>query len=341
MFHSTSLLARVAVLVTLLACAATQPANAVVGTQTLDFSDAARGRKLTSELWFSAAPGTRAESFSVLLPITAIEIARNAVPDVSLRTRPLIVVSHGNWGTRYSQGWLIRELVNAGYVVLSVSHPGTLNDDQTLAGRTRLWDRSRDVTVVLNALLADDKWRPLIDAQRIGFVGHSFGGFTGLSLAGARFDLVQQHAACDAMKVKDMYCQALLTEDYASVSRVGMADSYLDARIKSFYLMATGPSQGFSAESLLGIKASIFLDTARFDTVLEPVSNSTAMAKRIPKAIEVLRDVSHFTYVPLCKPGIGKLVAPLICTDQDGVDRAGTHSVVARSAIAFFANTLQ
>src|SRR5687768_13955802 len=102
--------------------------DSVVGTATLELRDAATGRTVTTELWFKAAPDATIEWFSPRAPLRPIPIARKAEPQPPLERRPLIVVSHGNWGSRFSQGWLALELVKAGYVVLSTSHPGTVGD---------------------------------------------------------------------------------------------------------------------------------------------------------------------------------------------------------------------
>ena len=319
---------------------AVNPATAaVVGTTTLDFEDTANARKLTSELWFEAQTGSKVELFSPLPPVQGIEIARSAKPAASSK-RPLIVVSHGNWGTRFSQGYVNRELVQAGFIVLSVSHPGTMNGDQSVTGRTRLWDRSRDITIVLDQLLANPQWRPMIDENRIGFVGHSFGGFTGVSLAGGLFDLARQREACIRAAIKDIYCTAMLTEDSSQVALSGMQKSYRDDRFKAFYIMASGPARGFSTESLVAIRKPFLVDTARFDDVLEPISNSNVLARLIPGAKEIDRPAGHFTYVPECKPLIGKLLAAQICTDPKDVDRAAVHAQITKDVNAFFIREL-
>jgi predicted dienelactone hydrolase len=316
-------------------------AQGVVGTSTLNLNDAARNRKLTTEIWFNASPGSTAQSFSPILPIASIEIARSAKPDSAFVKRPLIVVSHGNWGTRFSQGWLARQLVLAGYVVITPSHPGTMNDNRNMAGAVRLWERSQDVRVVLDQVLADPQWAALIDANRIGFWGHSFGGWTGVSLAGGRFDVAQLLAQCEQQQPKDMYCAGAITDEAKAVATTGSADDYRDLRIKAYYLAASGPGMGMTAASLKNIGVPMAFDTAQFDTVLAPSENSSRMAQTIPGATEVKRAVGHFTYVPMCKPVIGKIAAALICTDPDGVDREALHSSVRADTVAFFGRHLR
>ena len=136
----------------------------VVGAATLTLENKASGRKLPTELWYEAASGARAEDFSFRTPLRSLAVARAAAPAGG--KRPLIVLSHGNWGTRYSQGWLAVELVKAGFVVLSTSHPGTVADDQSAAGRYRLWDRSRDVSFSLDQILRQPRWWAITDENR-------------------------------------------------------------------------------------------------------------------------------------------------------------------------------
>lgn len=234
------------------------------------------------------------------------------------------------------------ELVNAGYVALSPSHPGTAGDDQTAAGRYRLWDRSRDVSFAIDELLGNPKWAALVDQTRIGFIGHSFGGWTGVSLAGGRYDPARQRSFCEQAPKKDFYCDGTLKDDVAGVPAQDAGESFKDPRNKAFYPMGAGPGPGFLAGSLKSISVPFIVDTAQFDTVLEPQANSSALAHQIPGAREVIQPVGHFVYTPLylgsIPPSAGLM--SLICRDPDGVDRARVHKQLAREVIEFFNATL-
>ena len=311
-------------------------ARGVVGTATIQMENRANARTIVSELWFAAAGDAKVDNFSPRPPLRAIPIARNAVPQRSTSKRPLIVVSHGNWGSRFSQGWLALELARAGYLVLSTTHPGTAGDDQTAAGRYRLWDRSRDVSFAIDEILRKHPWAELIDESRIGFVGHSFGGWTGVSLAGGQFDPRLQRAACEKAQKKDFYCDGTLMDDIAGVPAQDAAESFKDPRITAFYIMGSGPAQGFSAQSLKSIAVPFMVDTAQYDEILDPEINSTALARQIPGAKEIKRPVGHFAYVPECRWLIGRMLASQICSDPDGVDRARVHKEVVRDVVEFF-----
>lgn len=336
--------ARAGLLLWMLLRATTVAADTVVGTATLELENQATGRKVTTELWFKATSSSKIEWFSPRPPLRSIPIARNAELQLPLRKRPLIVISHGNWGSRFSQGWLALELVKAGYLVLTTSHPGTVGEDQTIAGRYRLWDRSSDVSFALDEVLKHSKWTPLIDETRIGFVGHSFGGWTGVSLAGGLYDPARQRAFCENAKKKDFYCDGTLKDDIAGISAADAGASFQDGRIKAFYIMGSGPGQGFAADSLKAITAPFVVDTAQFDEILDPVSNSTNLAGQIPSAKELLRSVGHFAYVPECRwlvgPMLTKLAGLPLCDNPKGVDRSLVHKRVASEVVAFFDKNL-
>ena len=320
-------------------------AERAVGAVTIELDNKSTSRRFPVELWYEPAAGSKVEKISIRAPLRPLAVARGADARRDVDRRPLIVISHGNWGSRYSQGWLALELVNAGYMVLSTSHPGTVGDDQTIAGRYRLWDRSIDVSFALDHVLKDPKWAPLIEERQIGFIGHSFGGWTGVNLAGGRYDPARQRAFCEKSPKKDFYCDGTLKDDISGVRAADAGESFQDARIKAYYIMGSGPGQGFSEQSLKSISAPFIVDTAELDEILAPRANSSTLAKLIPGAREIQRTIGHFTYVPECRPIIGRVLARVagipICDDPDGVDRAAVHQQVAGDAIQFFNTALR
>jgi len=307
----------------------------VVGTRTLTIFDDSRQRQLPSEVWFLARDSSSVESFSPLPPIQALQIAREADPRDAASKHPLIVMSHGNWGTRYSQGWLAERLVRDGYIVVSVTHPGTAANDQTSAGLYRLWDRSADVSFVLDQILRSPVWSPLIDERRIGFVGHSFGGWAGVSLAGGRFDPERQRAFCLANQI-DFYCRGVAEQEVSTFDSADAARSYRDRRFNAFYIMGSGPAQGFDSQSLQAINTPMLVDSALRDEILDVEANSRVFAQLIPSAREIRRDAGHFVYVPECRIVLGALLAPQICADPPGVDRESAHDAISASVADFF-----
>jgi predicted dienelactone hydrolase len=165
-----------------------------------------------------------------------------------------------------------------------------------------------------------------------------------VSLAGGRYDPARQRAFCQNVERKDFYCENTLKDDIAGVPAADAGDSFRDDRFKAFYIMGSGPGQGFAADSLNSIRAPFVVDTAQFDESLEPLANSTNLARQIPSATEVVRPVGHFAYVPECRWLIGPILTRLaglpLCNDPKGTDRALVHKQVANEVVAFFDRVL-
>ncbi len=111
-------------------------------------------------------------------------------------------------------------------------------------------------------------------------------------------------------------------------------------------LKTMGPIESFSVAIKIGlyggvaISAPFVVDTAEQDSILEPTANSGSLARRIPGAQELRRNVGHFTYVPECKALVGVLLARAagapICDDPRGVDRAALHRDAAAAVVRHF-----
>jgi len=122
---------------------------------------------------------------------------------------PLLVYSHGGGGSRSVGTYLAERLASHGYIVIAPQHAGS--DRDALRGGRRgpaamrgarerlramvddpanLRNRPLDVSFVIDRALAGDLPKGLgVDAERIGVLGHSFGAFTAMSVAGMLVDL--------------------------------------------------------------------------------------------------------------------------------------------------------
>ena len=113
---------------------------------------------------------------------------------------PVIVFSHGFHGCATQSRFLTEAFASAGYLVVAPNHrdatcnggKGSLLDRPAVSFRKpEGWsedlfhERGDDLRRLLDALKADGRFRDRADWSRIGFAGHSLGGYTVLGLAGA------------------------------------------------------------------------------------------------------------------------------------------------------------
>lgn len=115
---------------------------------------------------------------------------------------PLVVFSHGDLGCGLQSLPFTEELAREGYIVAAPDHadaflchiipgPSTApRPQQPNFLKPETWDdrtfavRRGDLEAVIDALLRDREFGPVIDPGRIGAAGHSLGGYTVVGMAG-------------------------------------------------------------------------------------------------------------------------------------------------------------
>ena len=157
-------------------------------------------RKLALRLWYpaegDAAPAARV-TYSGTLPPAApggqptpygyAGIAAESARPSAKGPFPLVVISHGFSGRATTMAWLGENLASKGYVVAAPDHnDGTYTGPQSLV--PALLFRPMDQRAVIATVTSDPALKPLVDANRIGIVGYSMGGYGALNLAGAGFN---------------------------------------------------------------------------------------------------------------------------------------------------------
>ncbi len=97
------------------------------------------------------------------------------------RTWPLILYSHGTWDHAESATYITQGLALHGYVVIAPNYPLTSCTSFTGIERpdvSDVADQIKDVTYLIDRMLADDFFAASIAAGKIGIMGHSLGAVT-------------------------------------------------------------------------------------------------------------------------------------------------------------------
>jgi predicted dienelactone hydrolase len=95
--------------------------------------------------------------------------------------------------------WLGYFLATRGYIVVAVNDHGDTaveNWGPRPQGFATPWERAKDLSVVIDKMLADRFFGPHFDTSRIGAAGHSAGGASVIELAGAILNPTQIEAWC-------------------------------------------------------------------------------------------------------------------------------------------------
>jgi predicted dienelactone hydrolase len=167
------------------------------------------------------------------------------IPDAPAHSIPVVVFSHGLGHSRIYFRDIAEHLATYGFAVAMPEHLGS-NEDQRRAMETWMADeffqrrefvnRPQDVSFLLDELerMNESELNRQLNLQKVGAIGHSFGGYTALITAGATvdFDWLQRQCAPDAKFIANisqlLQCRALELEtspdDRALLSQGGLRD---------------------------------------------------------------------------------------------------------------------
>ncbi|MEZ4701140.1 MAG: prolyl oligopeptidase family serine peptidase [Rhodothermales bacterium] len=345
----------------LAACSAPPVRQQPVGRMHVRYEDPERvnwvqegPRPLLTTLWYPAVAGTAEADWT----IGVFAMGRNAenapMADAPAKL-PLVVLSHGTGGAAAQLSWLAEELASNGYLVAAVSHHGNTGAEPAYAlqGFMLWWERARDISMVIDRLLADARFGPRIDTTRIGAAGFSLGGYTVLEIAGARTDRLAWERFCEQAGA-DPSCvlppeapftraqaESLVVHDpvvQRSIARSG--DSYLDGRVKAVYAMAPVLGPAYEPASLDSVAIPVRIVVGARDDQAVPDVTARPVATRISGAtLDILPGVSHYAFLAECTLR-GRMFLRQLCADAGPIERGEHHIAVATDARAFFDQSL-
>jgi predicted dienelactone hydrolase len=334
-----------------------------VGMTTRDFVDPKRKswsgsgpRPIATVIWYPAAPDAVVQPLVDPAQIRRpYPVARNAVLSPASRRYPLVVLSHGSTGDALAMMWLGDALAARGYVVAAVNHHGNTSAEKQLLpqGSFHPWERARDLSVLVDALLADSVFGARIDRRRIGAAGYSAGGYSAIALAGGVFNPQAIQGFCRSKRRSATYCdepppvrdalaklaELRKTDPVVMESVRHTSDSYKDRRIKAVFAIAPALGPAHTEANLRRIRVPVEIVVGQSDEITPVAVDAQWYADHIPGArLTVLPgEVRHLTFTAECTAeGVSKSYA---CRDTGGVDRVAIHRQVSEMAYAFFERT--
>jgi predicted dienelactone hydrolase len=304
------------------------------------------------DAWLRVLPSTQATSTTVVGPYhVAASLDAPAIPGA----KPLVMISHGNGGSALGHHDLATYLASHDFIVAALEHPrDNFHDTSGVGHASVLVGRPIQVKATISTLLADPRWKNLIDANRIGVAGFSAGGYTSLLVVGAvpqfpRFlDYCRRHPddpnTCGGTKqlTTEAASHGQTLEQYVAALQNSLArwGSTADPRVKAAFVMAP-LSLIFAQTCAAAIDRPVFLYYGQDDHVLLPPENAAHLRPLIPTlaGVKVVPKADHWVFLSPCSPELTK-DAPVICSDPPGVDRVAVHAQIQVDALAFFRKTL-
>jgi TonB family protein len=332
-----------------------------VGVTTRSFNPAepynwrgAQTHVLISTIWYPADSATVDQAQWIGNPASPFASAGRAANDAGFATAPakfpLVVLSHGTGASAMMMAWLGTALASHGYIAVAVNHPGNNSlEPYTTEGFLLWWERAKDLSAVIDGMLADATFGGRIDSKRIGAAGFSLGGFTAIEIAGG-VGLPSLYADfCKSPRADGMCVPPLESpdlgkkgDDLAATDKDFQAslreaeNSHRDPRIRAAFAIAPALGPAFSEKSLEAISIPVEIVAGADDSVVPVSSSAEFFAGHIPGAkLTLLPGVGHYTFLATCGD-VGKRNRPELCTDAAGIDRDAIHEKTAELALNFF-----
>jgi predicted dienelactone hydrolase len=286
------------------------------------------GPQISARLWTPCASPPKPITVNRGTVRLTIQGVKNCTP--ASKQLPLIVISHGGFEDLFSHHDTAEFLSDAGFAVVTFNHTQDSGSsakeqlDDIASFLVRPIEVKRVISVVLSSKVLVD-----IDPQRIGFFGHSRGGYTGLLLAGAvpnfkapPFPCPEEWYMCRQMREND------IPEQH---------DSGFDPRIKAFVI--ADPVSFFPDKtSLQKVTAPIQLWSSERGGMGVRTEDVTSLKNNLPATPEFHRPVNsaHLDFLFPCSDEEAKAMSFQCIDDPPGFNRADFHRQFNAQVLEFF-----
>ena len=310
-------------------------------------------RPLATTVWYPAASSSVESEWGV----GVFRFGRSALdaPFADSKRHPLIVLSHGTGGSAAQLSWLAEKLVNAGFLVAAVNHHGNT------AAEDRSWphgfalpsERARDLTVLIDKLLADPELAAHVDSTRVGAAGFSLGGYSVLATVGAHLTLADWQLRCKD-EAHNPVCRLPPEADFSMADMLALADSDVafkaamsrdqqpinDKRIRAVYAIAPALVSLLHKQELASVQVPVRFVLAEADQQIQFLKTLGAISQSLPDATMVtIPGAGHYAFLAPCSFR-GKIFVGAVCRDPGEVSRLELHDRIGLDAASFFNTSL-
>jgi predicted dienelactone hydrolase len=239
-----------------------------VGVKTLELTDESRARKLTLEVWYPAElEAERAEQsiYKATIGTTKFDLAGRAARDANLKPGkfPLVILSHGQPGSRFMMSYLTEHLASRGLVVAAIDHTGSTYDDLTPESYvSSIVDRPLDILFSMDAVASEIT---NADSSNVALMGYSYGGYSSLNAAGVGLDKTNLEAYVQASSNEGPGFVLPFFDDL--IKARGKEVIKPDPRVKAVFVMAPYGIPWLSPAQFSSMNLPLFVACGRNDDV--------------------------------------------------------------------------
>jgi predicted dienelactone hydrolase len=257
---------------------------------------------------------------------------------------PLVVISHGIASDRYSFIYLAEHLASYGFAVAVLEHPGSnaKRFEEYFAGLAEppepreFIDRPLDIKILLDELQrleqSDSRVGGKINFQQVAAIGQSFGGYTVLSLGGAKINFAQLNQDCNPENFSLNVSLLLQCE----ANQLSLQNYQLqDSRIKAVIAINPITSAVFGESGISQVKLPVMVVAGSQDIFAPPVAEQIRPFTWFPnpnKNLVLIDNATHFSLIGDSPRGNNVLPVP---SGLLGPDRTAAYSYLNALSVAF------
>ncbi len=252
------------------------------------------------------------------------------------RALPVLLFSHGNSSFAEQSFFMTELFASHGWAVAAPDHVNnTAFDTDDFRAEVYLL-RMEDVSATLDALYEDEEWSGDL-SEDVVLTGHSFGGYTTLGAAGARFPIDELEELCEGGGEAPRGLCDLLTPRAIEAIRSGYLDPRIDVAVPQTPAGAfiwAAPELG--EDGIDDIDVPTLLLTGELDATLPNEEEGTPIWEALDGPDDMRIDflgAGHFTFSNMCDtlPGL---------IDGDGcgdgfLDPVRAQELINRYSLAF------
>jgi len=280
------------------------------------------------------------------------------MPNASSGPYPLIVFSHGWSISRSTTSYLMEHLASYGFVVMAVNHPGGTFRDQIMLGFGSpeleanipmsfvQWVLDDMSIIEFAAELNDTEgdFNGLIDLERIGAAGYSFGGNVAFQLAGAHYNLGMVGELCaehtnapEACNLPDIESDLLTLAGVEQIEG-NMWSVVDDPVVDAVVGLAPGSMIPFGAEGLAMVDVPALIISGSIDNLVPPALTQLTYdsISSDTKSLVWLENAGHFVFMD-CDWQTDAFI--MMCADRVW-DRNRAYDLVNHFSTALFLSAL-
>ncbi len=285
------------------------------------------GSKIRCALWYPTETTPKVSAKAVY----EINSAENG--KISQDIRGVVLLAHGFGGNMYGQHDTAEYLAQNGYAVLTPTYPDTDGLKSADPKNMPVFMRPAVTVQALNDLIQKDLF-PRKAFDRLFMAGFSMGGYTTLMNIGAVPMFGKLDRICSSGEPTPLLCRS------ANKKKIkALRDKYplhKINRLKGAVMMAPALGVFFDKESVKNVKIPLMIYSASEDYTVYGEYDSAYVASLFPQAqTRVIEGADHPVFIAPCSD-YGRRKFPIICLDDEGIDRVKIHKEMNEEILKFF-----